>query len=477
MVEGQTYNVYVQKRPGVDQFLKHMSDLYEIVIYTASLSKYAVPLIEKLDPFNFSSHSLFRNNCSLLASSFVKDLSLLGRDLSKTIIIDNSPSAYMLQPDNAIPIQTWMGDTSDRKLAELTPLLEILATINHDIRRYLRRIVRNYEINFDHTLLQLKNEISSRKHVSRNTSEPVAQRERSILNTHPEVVEMLSIKPKPVPIHIRINRGAIEFPRTSTQPYMSSTTKPSTVNSPKYATSASKFLDGLSKDSPNVIAASKNAVAASKNVVAALPPHNQRPAAANAPVTTIVAFVDDKPVTKAKDQMEAFTNKNMSLEYRIVQLPPPNTSPKHIAQKSQAAIISKPQSQLIMMPKEVEGLRKPSLRPITSNFCTIAETSGKCTSALEPTISFTTEFEPSTTKKIKPKYCMAFDEEKIEKPRLATAFTSARQIVHQIKHVGTLIKQGETSKSPIYITSERKNTADIRIRYVVASAYESTHNK
>ena len=34
---------------GVDQFLKRMGALYEIVIYTASLSKYADPLLDKLD--------------------------------------------------------------------------------------------------------------------------------------------------------------------------------------------------------------------------------------------------------------------------------------------------------------------------------------------------------------------------------------------------------------------------------------------
>lgn len=38
-IESQIHNVYVIKRPGVDHFLKKMGEIYEIVVFTASLSK------------------------------------------------------------------------------------------------------------------------------------------------------------------------------------------------------------------------------------------------------------------------------------------------------------------------------------------------------------------------------------------------------------------------------------------------------
>ncbi len=38
-IEGKVCNVYVLIRPGVQEFLKKMSPHYEIVVYTASLSK------------------------------------------------------------------------------------------------------------------------------------------------------------------------------------------------------------------------------------------------------------------------------------------------------------------------------------------------------------------------------------------------------------------------------------------------------
>eukprot|EP00826_Nyctotherus_ovalis_P008392 TRINITY_DN12171_c0_g2_i1.p1 TRINITY_DN12171_c0_g2~~TRINITY_DN12171_c0_g2_i1.p1 ORF type:complete len:306 (-),score=38.02 TRINITY_DN12171_c0_g2_i1:160-1077(-) len=115
-----------------------MSKLYELVLYTASLSMYAIPLMEKLDPNKLISHHLFRNHCSLLSNTFVKDLSLLGRQLERTIIIDNTPSSYMLQPDNAVSVKTWVGDPLDKELIELIPLLETLSRCK-DVRKHLSK--------------------------------------------------------------------------------------------------------------------------------------------------------------------------------------------------------------------------------------------------------------------------------------------------------------------------------------------------
>jgi RNA polymerase II subunit A small phosphatase-like protein len=57
------------------------------------------------------------------STAFVKDLSLLGRPLHRVIIIDNSPAAYVLQPRNAIPCTTWLGDPADTELQEILQLL------------------------------------------------------------------------------------------------------------------------------------------------------------------------------------------------------------------------------------------------------------------------------------------------------------------------------------------------------------------
>ena len=45
-IDGNIINIYVKKRPGVDNFLNTMSKFYELIIFTASLSKYADPLMD-----------------------------------------------------------------------------------------------------------------------------------------------------------------------------------------------------------------------------------------------------------------------------------------------------------------------------------------------------------------------------------------------------------------------------------------------
>jgi TFIIF-interacting CTD phosphatase-like protein len=49
-----------------------------------------------MDPNNYCTARLFREHCAFINQVFVKDLSLLGRNLKDSIIIDNSPTSYML---------------------------------------------------------------------------------------------------------------------------------------------------------------------------------------------------------------------------------------------------------------------------------------------------------------------------------------------------------------------------------------------
>lgn len=132
-IEDVVHFVYVAKRPGVDAFLVEMAKYYEIVVYTASLNKYADPLLDLLDPHRVIRTRLFRESCVYFEGNYVKDLSLIDRDLSQAIIVDNSPNSYLFHPDNAIDCSSFIDDPSDKELMQIGGFLKSIKDVE-DVR-------------------------------------------------------------------------------------------------------------------------------------------------------------------------------------------------------------------------------------------------------------------------------------------------------------------------------------------------------
>ncbi len=105
---------------------------FEVVVFTASLAKYADPLLDLLDRGATVRWRLFRESCYPYEGNYVKDLTCLGRELRNTIIVDNSPHSYIFQPFNAVPIRNFIDDMSERDLLDLLPQLLSLADV-HDV--------------------------------------------------------------------------------------------------------------------------------------------------------------------------------------------------------------------------------------------------------------------------------------------------------------------------------------------------------
>lgn len=131
-IDNQIQHVYVIKRPGVDEFLKMVGQLFEVVVFTASVLKYGNPLLDKLDIHRAVHHRLFRDSCYTYQGNFIKNLSQIGRPLSESIIIDNSPASYIFHPQHSIPISSWFSDTHDNELIDLLPFLEDMSRPNVD---------------------------------------------------------------------------------------------------------------------------------------------------------------------------------------------------------------------------------------------------------------------------------------------------------------------------------------------------------
>ncbi len=87
---------YVHKRPHCDDFLRKVCKWYNLVVFTASVQEYADPVIDWLEQERqYFSGRYYRQHCTFRNGAYIKDLSSVEPDLSKVMILDNSPLSYI----------------------------------------------------------------------------------------------------------------------------------------------------------------------------------------------------------------------------------------------------------------------------------------------------------------------------------------------------------------------------------------------
>lgn len=87
---------YVHKRPHCDEFLKKVCKWYKLVVFTASVQEYADPVIDWLElERKYFVGRYYRQDCTFRGGAYIKDLSSIEPDLSRVMILDNSPVSYI----------------------------------------------------------------------------------------------------------------------------------------------------------------------------------------------------------------------------------------------------------------------------------------------------------------------------------------------------------------------------------------------
>ena len=130
----------IKIRPYLMEFLEKIKDYYELVVFTAATQEYADPIINALETNKkYFDYRLYRKHTIIIDNDFVKDLSKLGRDMSKTIIVDNMEQNYKLQKSNGITIRPFWGkDNEDTALVDLLDILIKIVDKKMDVRMGLK---------------------------------------------------------------------------------------------------------------------------------------------------------------------------------------------------------------------------------------------------------------------------------------------------------------------------------------------------
>ena len=124
-------------RPRLFEFLDKLLELKcELIIFTSSVKQRADEVINIIEKNKrYFNGRLCREHCTLMGAAYVKDISKLGRNLSKTIIIDNDLGCFYLQQENGILIKSFEGKEDDNKLLNLHQILnQIIKSPFNDIR-------------------------------------------------------------------------------------------------------------------------------------------------------------------------------------------------------------------------------------------------------------------------------------------------------------------------------------------------------
>jgi Dullard-like phosphatase family protein len=137
---GEKIMAGINIRPHSKEVLEELANHFEVVIFTASHSCYANPVVDFFDDKKIISARLFRENCSQVGETvYTKDLSIIrNRDLKNVVLVDNMVYSFILNLGNGIPIIPYYNNKRDTELLKLRDFLMELKHVD-DVRPFVAK--------------------------------------------------------------------------------------------------------------------------------------------------------------------------------------------------------------------------------------------------------------------------------------------------------------------------------------------------
>ena len=127
-------------RNGLFSFLSTIKPFFELILFSIDSKDFSEPIINMIEnDKKYFDYKFYKDHCVLYKNNLIKDLTLIGRDLSKIIIVDNNETCFELNKENGIKISSFYGDNNDNKLFELKNILKEIYFKNYnDVRLALK---------------------------------------------------------------------------------------------------------------------------------------------------------------------------------------------------------------------------------------------------------------------------------------------------------------------------------------------------
>ena len=127
-------------RNGLFSFLSTIKPFFELILFSIDSQDVSYPIINMIEnDKKYFDYKFYKDHCVLYKNNLIKDVTLIGRDLSKIIIVDNNETCFELNKENGIKISSFYGDNNDNKLFELKNILKEIYFKNYnDVRLALK---------------------------------------------------------------------------------------------------------------------------------------------------------------------------------------------------------------------------------------------------------------------------------------------------------------------------------------------------
>lgn len=128
---GEHVKLGINIRPHAQECLAHLSELFEVIVFTASHECYGQVICDFLDPERkWIHHRYYRESCYKTPNGYIKDLRVIDRPISNMLLVDNvlaystqAAFSYAFHVDNGVPIIPFYDDKNDNELKHLLAYL------------------------------------------------------------------------------------------------------------------------------------------------------------------------------------------------------------------------------------------------------------------------------------------------------------------------------------------------------------------